>query len=175
MKDVDNWPRVIQLAWMVCDETGAVYRQQNYLIKPDGWIVPTEKFWIDNGFSQRRNLTEGTPLKYVLDVFLEDYDSCDISAAHNLDFDRNIVGAELIRYNKVATGRPTGICTKKLGTNVCKIPGASGGYKWPTLEELHKHFFGSAVKDAHDALADVKSGMNCLIEMIKRKVIVIES
>lgn len=32
-------------------------------------------------------------------------------------------------------------CPMKLSTNICKIP-SSRGYKWPTVEEAHKHFFG---------------------------------
>lgn len=32
-------------------------------------------------------------------------------------------------------------CPMKLSTNICKIP-SSRGYKWPKVEEAHKHFFG---------------------------------
>lgn len=33
-------------------------------------------------------------------------------------------------------------CPMLLSTNVCKIPGSRGGYKWPNVMEAHKHFFG---------------------------------
>ena len=32
-------------------------------------------------------------------------------------------------------------CPMKLSTSICKIP-SSRGYKWPTVEEAHKFFFG---------------------------------
>lgn len=32
-------------------------------------------------------------------------------------------------------------CPMKLSTNICKIE-TSRGYKWPKVEEAHKHFFG---------------------------------
>lgn len=34
-------------------------------------------------------------------------------------------------------------CPMKLSTDICKIPHPNGrGYKWPKVEEAHKHFFG---------------------------------
>lgn len=34
-------------------------------------------------------------------------------------------------------------CPMKLSTDVCKIPKKSGyGWKWPNVEEAHRHFFG---------------------------------
>jgi DNA polymerase III epsilon subunit-like protein len=33
-------------------------------------------------------------------------------------------------------------CPMKLSTDICKLPNARGGYKWPKVEEAHKHFFG---------------------------------
>lgn len=33
-------------------------------------------------------------------------------------------------------------CPMKISTNICKLPNARGGYKWPKVEEAHKHFFG---------------------------------
>lgn len=34
MSDIDNWPRVIQLAWLMCDDQGNLVTQGQYLIKP---------------------------------------------------------------------------------------------------------------------------------------------
>lgn len=34
-------------------------------------------------------------------------------------------------------------CPMKLSTDICKIPSPKGfGFKWPKVEEAHKHFFG---------------------------------
>jgi len=34
-------------------------------------------------------------------------------------------------------------CPMKLSTDICRLPKKSGGgYKWPTVEEAHRHFFG---------------------------------
>lgn len=35
-------------------------------------------------------------------------------------------------------------CPMKLSTDICKLPKKDGyGYKWPKVEEAHKHFFGN--------------------------------
>ena len=34
-------------------------------------------------------------------------------------------------------------CPMKISTNICKLPNARGGYKWPKVEEAHKFFFGN--------------------------------
>ncbi len=55
MRDVSNWPRVIQLAWALYDSKANLVEQKVDLIKPDGWEIPREAFWIENGFSQEKS------------------------------------------------------------------------------------------------------------------------
>lgn len=33
-------------------------------------------------------------------------------------------------------------CPMKISTDICKLPNPRGGFKWPKVEEAHKHFFG---------------------------------
>lgn len=44
-------------------------------------------------------------------------------------------------------------------------------YKFPTLRELHKHFWGSSNKNWHNALADVESCERCFCKIGERKII----
>lgn len=48
-------------------------------------------------------------------------------------------------------------CTMKAMTPVCKLHGNYGDFKWPKLQEAHKHAFGVEFDGAHDALADVRA------------------
>lgn len=57
--DVNNWPRVISLAWLLTDAAGNPLDVGNYLIYPDGWTMPTEKFWTDHGYTQEKSLRDG--------------------------------------------------------------------------------------------------------------------
>lgn len=171
-EDVDNWPRVISLAWLTADLQGNTLAQQHHLIKPDGWQMPTEQFWIDNGYTQERSLAEGSPILEVLPGFLEAKKGADILIAHNINFDHRIVWAEFIRAGIPPRSGMTKICTMLKSNSYCKLP-AKKGYKWPKLEELYQVLFKKAFEKAHDALADVTACKDCFFELVKRGVITI--
>jgi len=44
----------------------------------------------------------------------------------------------------------------KAATDIVGIPGRYG-YKWPTLQEAYRHFTGTELAGAHDALTDVRA------------------
>lgn len=181
MSEVNNFPRVIELAWLVADlETKETLSQFCYLITPDGWQIPKEPFWIEHGFSTEKNEDFGIPMPQVIDYFLKDYDSCDCLVAHNLSFDHPVLGAEMIRYGKKATGKKDRIkiCTMDVSTNLCKIPFGkdhrpwkNDKWKFPKLSELYKHLFGKEPDNLHDAMNDVYAVRDCFFELVKREVI----
>lgn len=171
MKDVNNWPRITQLAWQKINiQTGEVLNEYQSLIKPDGWVIPKEQFFIDNNMSTERCEQDGLPALYVLELLCEDINTADIFAAHNIAFDLNVCGAELIRANLKAKSLQK-ICTMEATTELCKLPGQYGKYKWPKLIELHNHLFGCDFVGAHDALDDVRATAACLVELVKRNII----
>lgn len=170
MTDLDNWPRVIQLAWIITDNHGIEVNRGKYLIKPDGWTVPTDKFWIDNGFNTAHSYKEGVAMEDVLDLFITDLNLCGHLVSHNMSFDYNVLGSEMIRYRKAAAVKTKKLCTKELGTDVCMLPGNYGNYKWPKLVELHQFLFGCGFDGAHDALADVIACKDCFFEMLNKKI-----
>lgn len=165
---VDNWPRVIALAFILCDEEGNVLHDGNYLIKPDGWEVPNEPFWIENGLTQEKNMAEGFPIEGVLLALMELKKEADILVAHNIRFDHRVIWSEFIRNGMTPKSGLHKICTMMKGTALCRIPGKNGrGIKWPTLTELHTFLFGVAPEVAHDAGADVRACKECFFEMLK--------
>lgn len=165
VKDLDNWPRVIQLAWSLRDAEGNVIKERCQLIKPEGWTVPVEKFWIDHGYSTEKNMAEGSPMYYELAHFIDAVHRSQLLIAHNMDFDLPIMSAEMVRYNVRAQKKVPKFCTMKSTTNIVKAPGARGGYKWPNLSELHHFCFGKGFDGAHDALADVSAMARCFFQL----------
>src|SRR5687768_5850782 len=94
--DLENWPRVVQLAWQLHDAKGKLISRQNLLIQPDGFDIPYKAEQI-HGISTKRALAEGHPLKSVLDLFIADLSRTAVLVGHNIEFDISILGAELIR------------------------------------------------------------------------------
>jgi DNA polymerase III subunit epsilon len=168
-EDVENWPRVTQLAWILANAEGEMLQQGSFLIRPDGWTIPKEKFFIDNGHSTERSLAEGVELGPILDMFMSAKQEATTLVAHNLNFDHRIVWAEFIRAGQKPRSGMEKICTMLHGTSTARIPASRGsGYKWPTLEELHNCLFNKGFDGAHDAMADVKACMDCFFELVKR-------
>lgn len=165
--ELHNWPRIIQLAYVVLDNDFNEIESFCQLIRPDGWTIPNEKFWIDNGYSTALNEAHGVPAKFALNMLAITMSQCHTMVAHNLAFDTPIVQSEMIRYGiRPATSPQTRICTMKSTVDLCRLPKKSGGgYKCPKLEELHEKLFGVKFDNAHDALADVRATVRCYIEL----------
>jgi DNA polymerase III epsilon subunit-like protein len=156
------------------------------LIKPDGWEIPKEKFWIENGFSTEVSALEGVDISSVIIPFVNDVEKVDFIVSHNMAFDHPILGAEMIRLGLRSSKKPEKICTKEASTEYCKIPHAwdkekrpwmmgKKGYKWPKLSELHVKLFGTEFDGAHDAMSDVNALAKCFFELTKRGVIKLET
>ena len=170
MSKVDNWPHVIQLGWAFYDARHCLIEKRVDLIKPDGWTVPTETFWIENGFDQETSVRDGIPITESLNAFRDKLEASQYLVAHNMSYDYNVVGAEFLRLRLRSQNRPKRICTKDESTDFCQIPG-SYGYKWPTLLELHNRLFKEGFDDGHDALVDVEACARCFFELLRLKVI----
>lgn len=165
--DLDNWPRITQLGWQLYDIEEKLINEGDYLIKPDGWEIPKEQFFIDNNMSTERCEEFGIPLKEALGYFIEDIYKAEYMIAHNLKFDVNVLGAELIRTDMLPNKKTKKICTMKESTEFCKIR-SFRGYKWPSLTELHVKLFDKEFDGAHDALDDVRATSRCFFELKKR-------
>ena len=170
ISDVENWPRVIQLAWALYDREGILIEKRVDLIRPDGWSIPTEPFWIENGFDQKKSEAEGIPIREALMPFLNKIEVTTHLIAHNLSYDHPVLGAECVREDVRSKNKPIRVCTKEEATDYCKIPG-NYGFKWPTLSELHIRLFGEDFENSHDALADVEACAKCFFELLKKEII----
>lgn len=179
--DLDNWPRVIQLAWQMYDEDGKLEKEFSSLIKPDGWVINNESklnkkgeetnFWIKNGFSTEGCEENGVDLKEALEELSDAMDNSKYLVAHNMDFDKNIISAEFIRNQVKPKKKLDKLCTMKESVEFCRIMNSWGsGYKWPTLVELHDKLFNESFDGAHDALSDVKACARSFFELKKRSV-----
>lgn len=83
--------------------------------------------------------------------------------AFNRNFDEGFLSDRELKFGLLQP------CPMLIGTNVCKLPGKRGGYKWPKVEEAWKFLFPDEPyveqhRGADDALHEAK----IVFELIKR-------
>lgn len=168
--DLNNWPRMIQIAWILCDDKGNRIESDDYIIKPENFEIPRDASRV-HGISTEKAINEGAALEDVLEKFNELVIRADYIVAHNISFDEKILGAELLRKNIQSDfNRKRKLCTMQSSTDYCRLPGPYG-YKWPKLSELHIKLFGVDFEEAHDASVDINATEKCFWEMRKRGLI----
>jgi len=172
LEDLDNWPRLVQLAWQLHDAEGGLVRAEDFIIKPEGFTIPYSAEKI-HGISTEKALKEGMPLTEVLEKFASDIENSRLLIAHNIDFDINIVAAEYLRTGIQNTFlKKEKLCTKVESTDFCALPGGKGGkFKWPNLAQLHQKLFEEDFDNAHNASADVEATARCFLELARIGVI----
>ena len=165
----ENWPRMVQIAWVMCDGGGLELERVGAIIVPEGYVIPRDVSAIHR-ITTERAVAEGERLAEVLERFARRVSEATHLVAHNVSFDEKIVGAEYLRNGmpNVLKGKET-LCTMHGSTDYCQIPG-SYGYKWPKLSELHKILFGEHFKEAHNAEADINATVRCFWELRRRGV-----
>jgi DNA polymerase III epsilon subunit-like protein len=100
VSDLNNWPRLVQIAWLQYDNSGNPVKGSDYIIKPEGfpvkgsdYIIKPEGFTIPynstkiHGITTKKAMEEGVLLDVVLEEFSTVIDRSDYLVAHNMDFD----------------------------------------------------------------------------------------
>ncbi|MCE3258531.1 MAG: polymerase subunit alpha [Bacteroidetes bacterium] len=170
VSDLDNWPRMVQIAWQLHDSTGQLLHHDSIIIKPEGYTIPFATIQI-HGITNERANEEGRDLKTVLQEFADVVTKTSYLCGHNIEFDINIIGAEFLRCGlpNILQNRPFIDTKNDQTTEYCALPGGRGGkFKWPTLTELHQKLFNKGFDEAHNAAFDVAATTKVFFEIIKR-------
>lgn len=176
MEDVDNWPRLVQLGYLVTNDQGILVNKAEFIVKPSGFEIPEHVSRV-HGITTERAMTEGKYVQFVMNYFHEWTLLSDTIVGHNSDFDVNVLGAEFIRQGRENPFKgKTIIDTMKSSTDYCKIPSPyrMGGYKWPKLSELYERLFNVPLAQSHTALDDIQATAKCFFELKRLGVINLE-
>ena len=167
--DTFSWPRMIHLSWISLDLELNPTDNQNYIIKPEG-------FSIDKEIANRAKIDEedienkSVSLAEALEAFEKSLDGVEYVGAHNMTFNENVLAAEFLRKGiNHSLFRRVRFCLMQESTFYCKLPSKTGGYKWPTLSELHTIIFQKAYAPPNNARADVIAATRCFKALMMGK------
>lgn len=185
---LELFPYVVQISWIFWDNLkNIIIKKKDFIIKLPPTITMCDKCIEIHGITNEKSQECGVDIKDVIDEFIQDVYEAKMIVAHNLDFDLNVLFAEIMRI--INSGNPVSkyninyaefisnllenknlYCTMKESTSMCNIKMTSKNgrqfVKFPKLSELHEYLFQSTPKNLHNALNDVIVCMRCFYKMI---------
>jgi DNA polymerase III epsilon subunit-like protein len=184
---LDNWPNILSIAWQIwdmnaTDSSQTFVEKRNYFLNPPPtlvWNAEAEKI---HGLRRDFLETEGHDIRVVLDEFMRAASACQLIVAHNLQFDKSVLLAEMLRQNPkmVMNWWPRfEYCTCNNTKALCKLPPSvklrpnpSDPYKMPKLVELWKFLYGGdATFSFHSAEGDTECLVQIFRELLHRNVL----
>ena len=154
-------PHICQIGAIVTDEEGRTMSEFNMLCKLEGATIHPGAQAV-HGITPENCELYGAPPISILSTLNHMAAPCRLTIAHNRKFDAAICDAAFQRIGgQVPMNRnftkQLGFCTMEATTDLLKLPGFKGKYKWPKLQEAYKYFFGKEFEGAHDAMLDIRA------------------
>lgn len=155
--DHPDQPHIVDLAASLFDATGLEVERLDCIINPS-IEIPDDVAAI-HGITTEIAREQGIEPADALDQFMAMARKATALVGHNVSFDIRMVRilAARVTGEKWDNPLPT-FCTMRRTTNICKIVGPKArhpqDWKWPTLAEATKHFFGEDHVGAHRARPD---------------------
>jgi DNA polymerase III epsilon subunit-like protein len=184
----ERWNNIIQISYILYNtDTNEFEAVDEYVDLSDELIEgflsdESTHYTVRNALIELKNAKSRGESKQLTDVvhhFLADFERADIIVGHNVEYDKNMVLAELMSLHlstrdkryldsfvRVQNSNKY-VCTAQQGIDVCKIQmtGYNGKtyYKIPRLQELYMHLFGHlpVEEKLHNALNDVIVTFRC--------------
>lgn len=155
---VDFWPSIVQISFILLDDTTYKYTSYDYVIKTSR---PIENSHI-HGITKSMNTVRGYDFADIYAIYTLCIQQADLVIGHNLSFDLNMIRAECYR-NKVEYVAPRlTYCTMMSTRYVCNLP----NHKWPTLRELHLALFQEEATQLHNSLKDCLVCLRCYLYLM---------
>lgn len=153
--------RIIEIAYIICDDKGIVLKEYSTLIQPDNFNITNTNI---HGITLETCISEGKCLKEVFNTLMNDLKNVDKIVAHNVNFDYNVLLSEYYRYDldkeyELNFNKINKLCTMNMGLKYMKKQ--IKVTKYPKLTELYKYLFNEDIIQEHRALSDVIYCMAC--------------
>lgn len=166
--EINNWPRLIQLSWILSDQKGTIINRKNRIIKPNGFIIPqiaVKMYGINTKYAE----TCGFDIKEVFKEFHEQLSLANVIITHNLELNLKLIDSENIRLNEspLIDSDISTFCTMRDSVELYKILG-NKEFEFPTLDELFNKLFNKNIENCTENNSYVDAIAHCFWEINKR-------
>lgn len=178
------WPHIVQLSYLICDvNEKELVKIRDFIVKVPYNIEISEESTKLHGITNDISYSQGVDIELIIEEFMEDLKYCDYIVGHNIEFDINMIKAELMRLNINITKNMNlyykylefistckkFYCTMQESVDLCAIKQKNKQgkeyFKYPKLIELHQKLFNSSPKGLHNSLNDILICLRCFYKI----------
>lgn len=164
----NNWPFIVQVAWVIYTKEGEHIKTENHYIKDDDYKISVASRKI-HGITHDFLIQNGENRRDVMKLLLRDLISYQpLVVGHFMQLDYHMMGVGFHRsgLSNPVPGLPN-FCTMKVTEKFIENP----YQKFMKLSELHEFLFRVPMAKEHNALEDAQATAKCFFEMKKRGIV----
>ncbi len=163
---VENWPYILQIAWIVCTNEGEPVLTRNFYIKHQDIEIDEDAIAL-HGITQEVLQEKGVERKMVLNTLASDIEIYQpLIVGHFLEFDKKMMEVGFTREEITRNfDQLPKFCTMQ---NSKQANDFFGGHRFLRLNELYESLFRKPMENHHNALSDAQATQACFFEMIRR-------
>lgn len=162
----EQWPYIIQVAWVIYNKEGEELKRENHYIWDEKIIIDpgSEKI---HGISKDILLHKGEKRVKVLKMLFKDLQHYKpLLVGHLIEFDKQMlsVGFRRAGLKNIIDDFPS-YCTMRSNAHYMRL----SHQNYPKLNELYWSLFKEPMADQHNALSDCLATAACFFELVKRR------
>lgn len=173
-KNLDNWPRIQAISWILLSEEGKIFKQESHFLRFEENDIST--YYADKNCIKVSDLVSGEEPSFVYDLLIKDLNKVNVIVAHNIDYHLNMIRADFVRFKKpIKSTQRKKLCTMNNTAEYVGIWNISkGDYKFPTLAELVTKIFYPAKDPEFNFVSDIDTSQQqvfavakCLVKLLE--------
>lgn len=163
---VDEWPYILQIAWIICKRSGDLVCSRDFFIKHENIEIDpvAEKL---HGITLQTLEGKGVDRKLVLNNLASDIEIYKpLIVGHFLEFDKKMMEVGYTREHITQNFEHLPKFCTMLYTR--KSRDIFGGHSYLRLNQLYESLFHKSMEKIHDAMIDADATKACFFELVKR-------
>ncbi|WP_258099235.1 3'-5' exonuclease [Marinoscillum pacificum] len=160
--DLDNWPFVLQIAWLIYTPGGKLVKKENLFIYEEDIYIKQSSERI-HGITREELKAKGLDRKSVMKAFASDLRQYKpMIIGHFVEFDSKMVQVAFFRSGLKNIISPLKhFCTMLPTKAYARLPHNT----YPKLEDLYFGLFKEKLEDTHNALNDAEATAKCFFSL----------
>ncbi len=163
-QQVDKWPFILQIAWVVCNQKGDILVTRDYYINPKEDISINKDSFNLHKISKKVLQEKGLDRTTVLNLLKEDLEKYNpLIVGHFLRFDIKMLE---VSFNRAGLLQNFSEKTKFCTMYYSRPPLPNSNQQFLRLDELYYSLFKNKIKNYHNALADTLATKACYFKLL---------